>query len=198
MDTKTVVTTIQLIIAPVVMISACALLNNGLLTRYGTVNNRLRALTKERLDLTLNKHQIQLLSMDYLVERIQQIDRQLPDLLDRHHKIHRALTAVYMSIMFYVLTMFVIAFSALSTFNWSADITLTSFMISTGILFVGITTAVLEIRESKDALTYEVIRVLEIASPVSINAEKAKGAHQEDIDAQQAMQQVQQEAERQL
>lgn len=81
MDAKTVVTTIQLVLAPVVMITACSLILNGLLAHYSTINVRLRKLTKERLELTLNPHQIDTVGPQYINERLQQIDRQLPYLL---------------------------------------------------------------------------------------------------------------------
>jgi uncharacterized membrane protein YphA (DoxX/SURF4 family) len=43
--------TIQLILAPVVMVTACAILLAGLLSRFAALNDRLRLLARERLDL---------------------------------------------------------------------------------------------------------------------------------------------------
>jgi hypothetical protein len=43
--------TIQLILAPVVMISSAAVILNGLLAHYGEVNARIRAMDRERFDL---------------------------------------------------------------------------------------------------------------------------------------------------
>src|SRR5664279_4183471 len=106
MDAKTVVTTIQLVIAPVVMITACSLILNGLLAHYSTINSNLRSLTKERLELTLNPHQLETSGLQYVNERIQQIDREFPYLLSRHKQIHDALFTIYCAIMFYVATMF--------------------------------------------------------------------------------------------
>ena len=51
MSAENVTRTIQLILAPVVMITACALLLNGLLSRYDALNARLRIMGRERLDL---------------------------------------------------------------------------------------------------------------------------------------------------
>jgi len=44
MELAAITATIQLIIAPVVIVTACALLVNGLLTRYTLLIDRLRAL----------------------------------------------------------------------------------------------------------------------------------------------------------
>src|SRR5205823_11467783 len=43
--------TIQLILAPVVMFSACAVFVGGVLNHYTSVGDRIRALTRERLEL---------------------------------------------------------------------------------------------------------------------------------------------------
>ncbi len=51
MTTEMIVRTISLILAPVVMITSCVLLLNGLLTRYEVISARMRAMHRERLDL---------------------------------------------------------------------------------------------------------------------------------------------------
>ena len=43
--------TIQLILAPVVMFSACSVFVGGVLNHYTSVGDRIRALTRERLEL---------------------------------------------------------------------------------------------------------------------------------------------------
>jgi Protein of unknown function (DUF2721) len=45
--------TIQLILAPVVMVTACGVLLNGMLSHYAAINDRIRTLVGERLGLTL-------------------------------------------------------------------------------------------------------------------------------------------------
>ena len=49
MNAEMVARIIQLILAPVVMISACAILESGLLGHYASINARLRNMTHERL-----------------------------------------------------------------------------------------------------------------------------------------------------
>ena len=51
MGVASVSQTIQFILAPAIMISACAIILGGLLSRYAAVNDRLRALAHERFDL---------------------------------------------------------------------------------------------------------------------------------------------------
>lgn len=57
MNAETVVQTIQLVIAPTVMISSCTLIQNAILGRYSSIGDRLRVLVRERLDL-LEKYDI--------------------------------------------------------------------------------------------------------------------------------------------
>src|SRR5271166_2296353 len=45
------VTAIQAMVAPVVLITAAAILSGALLTMYGSVNDRMRAMDRERLDI---------------------------------------------------------------------------------------------------------------------------------------------------
>jgi hypothetical protein len=45
------VTAIQAMVAPVVLITTAAVLSGGLLAMYGSVNDRMRAMDRERLDI---------------------------------------------------------------------------------------------------------------------------------------------------
>ncbi len=47
---NTVTHLIQLMIVPVVMVTACTLLINGMLQQYASINDRLRSMARERLD----------------------------------------------------------------------------------------------------------------------------------------------------
>jgi Protein of unknown function (DUF2721) len=170
MDAKTVVTTIQLVIAPVVMITACSLILNGLLAHYSTINSNLRSLTKERLELTLNPHQLETSGLQYVNERIQQIDRELPYLLSRHKQIHDALFTIYCAIMFYVATMFMIALSAIADSQWASAAIFILFLLSTFILLIGVMLSVREIYTSRDAITFEVKRVEQMQLPFAISS----------------------------
>src|ERR1041385_1344158 len=51
MDLEMVARTIQLIIAPAVMITSCCIFTNGLLAHYAAIGERLRITVRERVDL---------------------------------------------------------------------------------------------------------------------------------------------------
>src|SRR5690242_1704183 len=108
MSAETVTRTIQLILAPVVMVSACAIFVGGLLSHYEALNARMRAMTRERLEILRNSAQTD----RFLDERMAELDVQLPQLLQRHALIHHALLAAYSGILILVASMCAIAFSA--------------------------------------------------------------------------------------
>jgi Protein of unknown function (DUF2721) len=92
-NAQMIAATIQLILAPVVMVSACAILVTGLLSRYAAINDRLRAIGQERLDLLRRK--IRASEDPFIDERLAEIDYQIPDLLHRHKLAQNAVLAVY-------------------------------------------------------------------------------------------------------
>jgi len=51
MNLEMIVRTIQLIIAPAVMITSCCIFTNGLLGHYAAIGERLRITIRERVDL---------------------------------------------------------------------------------------------------------------------------------------------------
>jgi hypothetical protein len=112
---------ISFVVAPVVMITSCAILIGGMLTQYGANNERLPALARERLDhlrmLGAMNSRLppvtgsadapgpQLLADTFTAERLREIDVQLPQLLRRHKHVHDALLTTYGAILsapFYV------------------------------------------------------------------------------------------------
>jgi hypothetical protein len=97
--------TIQLMLAPAVMMSACGLLLLGISNKYSAVTNRLRILNEER-----RRHHNKMNSekeLDYFeTTRLQSISRQLADLLNR-------LKLVRNVILFYVIGIFLFIFTSL-------------------------------------------------------------------------------------
>ena len=92
---------IEAMVAPVVLITAAAVLSGGVLTVFGSVNDRMRAMTAERLGLLVGSdgrlHAIGDLPPGTR-ERIKQIDQQLPMLLRRHHLLRIAVQSIYLGI----------------------------------------------------------------------------------------------------
>ncbi len=157
---------IQFIIAPVVMISACALVLNGLLTRYAAINDRLRLMSRERLEL------LRMTTRDtFYNERLSQIDVQLPGLLNHHHQTHNAVLLVYCAIFLFIVTMLVIAVQVISGLAWMALLTLLCFLAALLALMLSVAMAVREVYGSQLAIRYEVERVMQLDanSPSSAN-----------------------------
>src|SRR6266487_765554 len=124
MSSEAIGRTIQLILAPVVMFSACSVFVGGVLNHYTSVGDRIRALTRERLELLRGGRSV--LSL----ERLDEIDTQLPELLNRHRLIHHALLAVYASIGILVLMMCIIALTATIPAKWVGPLVYGVFLLS--------------------------------------------------------------------
>jgi hypothetical protein len=161
---ETVSRTIMLILAPVVMFSACSIFVGGVLGHYTSITDRIRALTRERLDL-LGRVQDgpDDAQRAIIEERLEEIDGQLPDLLGRHKLVHDAALAVYAAIGIFILTMCIIALTAAVTADWVAVVVFGVFVagVLTMLLGVGLITA--EVRTSRRALQYEAARVGRLA-----------------------------------
>lgn len=159
---------IQVILAPVVMITSCAIIVGGILTQYNAINDRLRALARERLDLltapdgALNHSQS--LGNSAHGERLGEIDAQLPLLLRRHELARNAALALYSAIIILIVSMFTIALAVLQTGAALRNVALITFLLGTASALVGIVLMAHELRISHDAVRYEVRRVLDLGS----------------------------------
>jgi len=159
--------TIQLILAPVVMFSACSIFVGGVLSHYTSLSDRIRALTRERLDL-LRTLRSQSTDADGLVaERLAEIDGQLPEMLHRHRLVHHAVLAVYAAIGILVLTMCVIAVTATIPAEWVGPLVYGVFLLSVLAVFVGVVLITMEIGTSRRSLAFEVERVTRLPAPVT-------------------------------
>jgi len=157
MTAQAIAAIIQSIIAPVVMISACSIFVNGLLTRYGAVNDRMRLMAQERLSLChLPDGSRASMFTDLGSERIALIDHQLQLLLGRHAQLRDSIFLLYLSVLFFVTDMFIIAAAGASSLDWLFTAALIVFLTGTLSFFVGVLVAVLEIRTSHSMISYEV------------------------------------------
>ena len=149
---------IQLILAPVVMITSCALVLGGLLSRYAAINDRMRVMARERLELLRGAAGVQV-TPEFRSERIQEIDTQVPDLLRRHRLLHHSVLTVYIAILLFVLCMFVIALAAVSNSAVLATVILIVFLSGTGGLLIAVSLAIAEVRTSHRSVEYEIRHV---------------------------------------
>jgi hypothetical protein len=163
--------TIQLILAPVVMFSACSIFVGGVLSHYTSIGDRIRALTRERLDVlrALRSHSPQ--DDGLLTERLVEIDGQVPEMLNRHRLIHHAVLAVYAAIAILVLTMCIIALTATVTADWVAPLVFGVFLVAVLTMLVGVALVTVEIRMSRRSLAFEAQRVISV--PTAVTAGRA-------------------------
>jgi hypothetical protein len=158
MNAEMVTRIIQTIIAPVVMVNACAILLGGLLNHSAAINDRLRGMARERIEMLRASG---VAATDRLLaERLDEIDTQMPDLLHRLGLIRSAIMSVYGAILLLVLDMLVIAVAVASAADWLTTAILVVFLAGIGVLFLGVVLTVLEARQSQRAIRFEVQRVL--------------------------------------
>jgi hypothetical protein len=165
MSAETVARTIQLILAPVVMVTACAILLGGLLSHYAAINDRLRALARERLDLLRQASAAAPIADPFNSERLEEIDKQVPDLLHRHRLERDAVLSVYAAVLVFLVTMLVIAVAAVANSAEMATVALIVFLAGTGALSWGVWLTAVEVHRSHRAVEYEARRVAGLGSP---------------------------------
>jgi hypothetical protein len=181
MSAETVSRTIMLILAPVVMFSACSIFVGGVLSHYTSISDRIRALTRERLDLLRSLQTMQDgpdAARAIALERLEEIDGQLPDLLGRHQFVHHAALAVYGAIGIFILTMCIIALTAAASADWVAVLVFGVFVAGVLTMLLGVVLITAEVRTSRRALQYEVRRVARLApdpDAVAVTAAREPG-----------------------
>src|ERR1041385_5330344 len=124
MDLEMVARTIQLIIAPAVMITSCCIFTNGLLAHYAAIGERLRVTVRERVDLLKETEVSPQRHSDarsqrrpaterkvagsglIIQERLADIDFQIPNLLRHHLLVRTSLAGTFIAIVVYILDMF--------------------------------------------------------------------------------------------
>ena len=161
MTAQTLAQTIQLIVAPVVVLSACAIFVGGLLSHYEAISARMRSMASERLEIleaTNGKN-------PFATERLSEIGTQLPLLLHRHGLVHHSLLAAYPCILILVADMCVIALSALAAIDSLVSLVIAMFVGGILAMLMSVVFIAVEVRTSRDSVTYEVRRILRLEQP---------------------------------
>jgi len=153
MNAQTVAQTIQLIVAPTVLLSVCTLIQNGILARYTSVGDRMRKIDQDRLQL------LQAQSPGSWKERLNLLDKQLPVFMRRHMLLQTAALTIYVAMLTLLICMFAIAVCVILTSNEWAIVALILFLLGAAILVIGVSLTALEIRISHLALSYELRRL---------------------------------------
>lgn len=163
----TAISAISAMVAPVVLITAGAILSNGLLTIYAAVNDRMRILNLEcrRLitgpDGTL-RTPAQLPPL--VAERVTEIRRQLPLLLRRHQLIHNAILLIFSGVAVLVLSVIAIAAAVTGHSDAGAIAALALVLAGTVVILGGLVCAARSLAMSRNAIEYEVSRTLSLGA----------------------------------
>ncbi|HUI60194.1 MAG TPA: DUF2721 domain-containing protein [Steroidobacteraceae bacterium] len=161
------VTAVQAMVAPVVLITAAAILSGALLTMYGSVNDRLRAMDGERLGILTGAAGTLLSAAEVAPagrERLTQIDTQLPMLLRRHHLLHNAVLLIYAGVAVLVLSVIAIGVAVTGSSGAAGTAGLGLVLAGTATLLGGLLLAARSIMISMGAIDYEVRRTLSLES----------------------------------
>jgi hypothetical protein len=161
----TAITAVQAMVAPVVLITAAALLTGALLAMYGTVNDRMRTMSHERLDILTGADGTLLLAAEVPAsgrERLTQIDAQLPMLLRRHRLLHDAVLLIFASVAVLVLSVIAIGIAVTNRSGGIGTAALILVLVGTATLLTGLLFAARSIMISVDAINYEVDRALSL------------------------------------
>jgi hypothetical protein len=155
------VSAISAMVAPVVLVTTSALLSNGLLAVYASVNDRMREMTSERLALLSGPHG-QFLGKTELsavsLERLAQIDQQMPMILRRHRLIRDAVLILYGAVVILGLSVIAIAVAVSADSEAVGDAALGLVLAGTLVLISGLLAAARSLARSNDAISYAVSR----------------------------------------
>jgi hypothetical protein len=148
-------------VAPVVLVTTSALLSNGLLAVYASVNDRMREMTSERLAL-LSGASGQFLSQTELPavskERLAEIDHQLPMITRRHCLIKDAVLILYGAVAILGLSVIAIAVAVSEDSEGFGRAALGLVLAGTMVLISGLLVAARSLARSNDAISYAVSR----------------------------------------
>ena len=159
--TLTAVNAISAMVAPVVLLTMGVLLSNGLLMIYGSVNDRLREMTRERIEILTGPtgEKLELARVPVMSrERLNEIKVQLPLILRRHKLTRLAVFTIYLAIAVLGLSIVVIAIAVGQNDEVAGRAALGLVLAGTVIMLAGIGVAATSLAKSADAITYAVER----------------------------------------
>ena len=173
MDLNFLTRALQLILAPVVMVTASGILLSGLLARYTNLTTIIRTMAAERLDLVMGHNNRD--SDPRASERLKEIDLQLP-FIRRHHRLaHQSILCIYSSATALIVDMLAIAVSAITGRAWAVVVALMVFLIAVSLMLLGLFFTASDIVTSERALSEEVDRVMRLKKPGATTGTEAPG-----------------------
>lgn len=154
-DVASIVQIIQTLLSPVLMISACGLILLTMQNRYGRLNDRLRELSRERMELLGIKTQAAMVCKNA-------IDRQMPDLLKRNKLLRNSLVSIFSAVLCLIFVIFFIALALFWPPHISVYLSVGVFVLAQVLIFFGISFMVREAFISHRAVEYETHKMLEL------------------------------------
>ena len=148
-------------VAPVVLITTGGMITNGLLAMYGAVNDRMREMTAERLEI-LTGPDGELLSPANVSpvgqERLAEIRDQLPRLVLRHRLVRHSVLLIYGALGLLGLSVIGIAIAVQTHSEVVGSAALALVLGGVVVLFSGLTFAARSLHGSADAIQYAIER----------------------------------------
>jgi hypothetical protein len=95
-------------------------------------------------------------------ERLTETDYEVPMLIARHQQVHHAILLAFTAVAILVLSMFIIAATALSHSSAVGTVALFVFLSGTAALLSSAAFMALEVRSSHRSVSYEAMRVIEL------------------------------------
>ena len=163
----TAIVAIEVMVAPVVLITSAALLFGALLAMYTSINDRMRGMTRERREILTEPTGTVLSSANVLAsgrERLTQIDTQLPMLLRRHRLLHDAVFLIVAGVAVLVLSVVAIAVAVTNHSGPVGTVALVLVVAGTVTILGGLLIATRSIMISAEAIDYEVKSSLTLGS----------------------------------
>jgi hypothetical protein len=165
MTIDAIIRTIQLMLAPVVMVTACTSYINMLSFDYQSIVSSIRSMSREHLNLlqaaSSSEMGVSVSTLDAVSkERLHEIENELPTLLQRHGFIRNALLCINIAILIFIVCMFLIAVAEFTNIPLGAFIALLTFLAGVGIVFIGVVQVIHDNSRSHRDVIYEAMRSL--------------------------------------
>ena len=148
-------------VAPVVLLTVGGVLSNGLLTVYSGINDRMREMTRERLQIRRGPAG-ELLDADAVPpvdqERLLEIGVQLPLMVQRHKLTRASLLVIFVALVVLGLSIVVIAIAVALDDQIAGRVALGLVLAGTIIMLLGLGVATMSLAKSADAISYAVER----------------------------------------
>lgn len=154
-------------VAPVVLLTVGGLISNGLLMVYNSVNDRMRQMTRERVDILTGPagEKLEVATVPVMSrERLEEIKAQLPLILRRHNLTRVSLLIIYAAIAVLGFSIVVIAIAVVLDNEAAGRVALGLVLAGTVVMLLGIGVAALSLAKSADAISYAVNRTGELGS----------------------------------